>query len=236
MGRRAFTLVELLVVIAIIALLISLVLPSLAGAREASRQVVCMSNVSQFAIAFSLYQEDHRGTMMTHPDPQFISTVRWGGKSGTSANYSEAMGWGVGQRVMNPYVGIQVQGGSPGMETPAFRCPGDKGQPGQAERVYDLVGTSYMYNRVSPLGPTTLHQLNPRMGRGLRLSSVRQPGRVIQVADHPAFNFSQSGDRRQRWHDPKRPTANIGFVDGHVRHCLIENTPTGDTREYQWLP
>lgn len=61
-GTRAFTLIELLVVISIIALLIALLLPALAQAKEASRTVQCLSNERQIGTAFSGYAADH-GTL-----------------------------------------------------------------------------------------------------------------------------------------------------------------------------
>ncbi len=58
MRRKAFTLIELLVVVAIIALLISILLPSLARARELSKRSVCGKNLSGIGQAIATYASD----------------------------------------------------------------------------------------------------------------------------------------------------------------------------------
>ena len=71
--QRGFTLVELLVVIAIIALLMSILMPALGRVRKQAKEVLCMSNLKQWALCFSMYTEDYdssfnRGWPSVYPD------------------------------------------------------------------------------------------------------------------------------------------------------------------------
>lgn len=60
-GRRGFTLIELLVVIAIIALLMSILMPSLALVKKQAQSVACMSRLKSWGLLFKLYTDDNRG-------------------------------------------------------------------------------------------------------------------------------------------------------------------------------
>jgi prepilin-type N-terminal cleavage/methylation domain-containing protein len=63
--RRAFTLIELLVVIAIIALLIGILLPTLAEARRAGRLTICTSNLHQFSAATHSYASEFKDSLFS---------------------------------------------------------------------------------------------------------------------------------------------------------------------------
>jgi prepilin-type N-terminal cleavage/methylation domain-containing protein/prepilin-type processing-associated H-X9-DG protein len=60
-SRGGFTLVELLVVIAIIALLMSILMPALAGARKQAQGVMCQSNLHSWGLAFQMFAHDNEG-------------------------------------------------------------------------------------------------------------------------------------------------------------------------------
>ena len=62
--RTGFTLIELLVVIAIIAILASMLLPSLSKAKQKGQGIQCMNNHKQLTLAWKMYADDHNGLLL----------------------------------------------------------------------------------------------------------------------------------------------------------------------------
>src|SRR3954449_9965873 len=85
--RRGFTLVELLVVIGIIALLISILLPSLSAAREQAKSIQCLSNLRQLSQAAVAYS----GRFNSYVIPGYADTtmaVTGNGQQADAENYA----------------------------------------------------------------------------------------------------------------------------------------------------
>lgn len=66
---KGFTLIELLVVIAIIALLLSVIMPSLQRAKEVARRVVCRNHMKTIGLANEMYAMDQKGHYVPFYNP-----------------------------------------------------------------------------------------------------------------------------------------------------------------------
>jgi len=74
--RRGFTLIELLVVVGIIAILISILLPTLSGVRRASYRVTCRAQLHDIGSLFQLYLNDSKGRLpRVNPLPSFVPAI-----------------------------------------------------------------------------------------------------------------------------------------------------------------
>lgn len=115
-----FTLVELLVVIGIIALLISILLPSLSRAREMGNQVKCLSNLKQIGNSFLMYANENR---------QFLPFASW--NDGSKLYREDWLWWQrirfdrIGESSIQPYLQFSTS------NFEVLRCPSDQFESGR---------------------------------------------------------------------------------------------------------
>lgn len=188
-----FTLVELLVVISIIALLLSILMPSLSKARESAKKVVCLSNLKSCMLVWNLYAGDNRDVIV----PVNMPAASVGGVTQASEWFD----------LISKYIPGKNQGGGINLYRttyPAkppktiFMCPSNP-----ATFVYGTTAyaTSYALNdRSGIMWSNGSVQYYPTK----RISIVNPSGKII-FSDSRVMNGNSGGVRykyTQSWSDP----------------------------------
>lgn len=123
-ARTAFTLIDLLVSIFIIGILIGLLLPSIAKINEATRRVMCRSNVRQVSIGVSMYASDN---IQFLPRSQFVSSSGAGRAASTTTMRLDESGGTRAPRAAD-YDGLGLLFSREYLLAPKiFYCPSHKG-------------------------------------------------------------------------------------------------------------
>ena len=232
-GRRAprgFTLIELLVVIAIIALLLALLFPALAAARNSARIVQCTSNTRQIAVAWTMYLQENDETFPFWGNNTSLHRT-FGGKQPNITIGSRRSA--VRERPLNPYVGLEEKN-SAGLDV--FRCSADReirngltGGPGPTEgyTTYEFYGNSYMMNH------RLMWQLRDRQRVEVKLRDVRLPlSQVVASADTQWYYSVLDNHWDAHFHND-HDQMNLSFLDGHAEYVQLERG-ISHTSEYSF--
>ena len=236
--KRAFTLIELLVVIAIIALLLSILVPTLSKAREMARMVVCKTNEKSLLMAAKLWSEDHN---------DYAIAGDWWKDPGNNETESSILPYLASSRdrkndslVCPSAKNVDFYGGAPEYETVGQEYTFTYASNGYMNYNYYnftpgvIVGPDY-YDQDSggELGPNYVYWT---VHGSTKISSIKSPFNIAYFIDHeyyfvarwffdPATPIEQIQSNEQfwfqtRWHQKKASEpygiGMIGWVDGHV--------------------
>jgi len=237
-GAGGFTLIELLVVVAIIALLISILLPSLRDAREQAKVAKCLANYKQLTTSSVQYFLDSNDNFPFFTEgASGICTWSYGGKT-TSDYWKGGPFWiPATERPMNEYLmGTKVEpdiyeGGQivQRTEIPVLRCPSDNyshqhmfqnpGEDVQGMSCYDDVGTSFHWNLHAMFDVDWNGDRNPWVQPG----SWQQIGQLLVkqvLAKHSSTYVMYLPDPMDWALDDMNKTIEVGNHGKFGKHCL----------------
>lgn len=226
--KNGFTLIELLVVIAIIALLVSILLPSLNQARELAKKAVCMANLKNIGLASNMYSNEYddifpsvNGETPGYNNPgdkwaMCIYSWTTGGHDDVwLGSYPEIAAVKTEDRVLYPYAD----------DAAIWKCPADDsrnrfwsdlGAPKPAH--YDVYGSSYAFNANALNNAVVGETVGDGALWGKARSEVARPGMTVEY-----YEFTASpGATQLRAHDADDQYTVFLFTDGHVGYHLFE--------------
>lgn len=219
MGRpvmRGFTLIELLVVISIIALLVAILMPALAKAKEQAKTSYCLMNQKTLAQAFTMYASNN--------EDKVVSSWTSIGAKGNS--------WVTGPISSN---GVDLEGHMRGIRAGAlypyietveiYRCPSDRRDKPSVPINKRAYRTYSMPNCIDgEAGGWTLTNVGNR-DLVTKTTQIRHPASKYVFLEESDPRGMNSGswvmslhkeawiDPLTVWHDDK---STLGFADGHA--------------------
>ena len=193
-----FTLIELLVVLAVVAVLLSILIPSLRRARITAYRAGCAGNLRQINLGLNMYLDDSDGIYPCAEDPVSTDPVYW---------LWMGRGW---RPLVRPYLG----GSGDARDPSVLLCPEDRSDPAMYE------STSYAYSMAFYHSPEQIDAMsdksdtytNPRSSIGQRRHDVTLPAAKILLGEWFSNHFPL--DDEQGWWN-WQGARNFLFADGH---------------------
>lgn len=211
--RQAFTLIELLVVISIIAILASMLLPALSKAKANAQSKVCMNQMRQLSMAWSLYTDDHDDLLVTNHGRDETREKR--------ANWANnVLSWDASEENINTtYLTEALLGPYVSKSYKVYKCPSDRSVAANGPRT-----RSYSMNHLVGDPGVLLDEFNPTYQQFQKSVQITIPSAIfVFLEEHPdtindgyfmnRFNEYKWGNLPASYHSE---SANMSFADGHV--------------------